>query len=84
MADVYLLVGGRPFKVKPGHDVETVIAQQKARGCEVVRCKKPPTIKTMSAWLADGIARATDGCRVEPDGACSHGHKSWLLVLGYI
>ena len=26
----------------------------------------------------------TDGCRVEPDGICPHGHKSWLLELGYI
>ena len=27
---------------------------------------------------------ATDGCRVEPDGECQHGAKSWLIVLGYI
>ena len=25
--------------------------------------------------------RATDGCTVEPDGTCPHGHSSWLLVL---
>ncbi len=46
--------------------------------------KKPPSIKTMEKWMNDGIARATDGCRVEPDGICSHGKKSWLLILGLI
>ena len=29
-------------------------------------------------------AVAMGGCRVEPDGTCSHGHESWLLRLGYI
>ena len=27
---------------------------------------------------------ATDGCDVEPDGHCGHGHQSWLLKLGLI
>lgn len=27
---------------------------------------------------------ATDGCTVEPDGVCPHGHPSWLLYLGEI
>ncbi len=46
--------------------------------------KKAPSIETMEKWMADGIARATDGCKVEPDGTCPHGKQSWLLVLGYI
>ena len=25
---------------------------------------------------------ATDGCEVEPDGFCPHGHPSWLVRLG--
>ncbi len=45
---------------------------------------KQPSIKTMTKWLMDGIARATDGCKVEPDGTCPHGKRSWLLELGYI
>ena len=45
---------------------------------------KRPSINTMKRWIMDGVARATDGCRVEPDGACKHGCKSWLIVLGYI
>ena len=43
-----------------------------------------PSLKTMERWMMDGVAAATDGCRVEPDGTCPHGAKSWLIVLGYI
>jgi hypothetical protein len=43
---------------------------------------KAPSIKTMERWSDAGIARATDGCKVEPDGKCPHGHSSWLLILG--
>ena len=35
-------------------------------------------------YMADGTAEATDGCLVEPDGLCDHGHASWLLYLGMI
>ena len=45
---------------------------------------KAPTIKTMERWMLDGMAKATDGCKVEPDGTCPHGKPSWLIVLGYI
>lgn len=43
-----------------------------------------PTIEQLEEWVSDGVAEATDGCRVEPDGECGHGHRSWLLVLGFI
>ena len=49
-----------------------------------MRQTKPPSIEAMERWIMDGIACATDGCRVEPDGECQHGAKSWLIVLGYI
>lgn len=45
---------------------------------------KAPSVKTMERWMMDGVARATDGCRVEPDGTCCHGKKSWMLILGCI
>ena len=48
------------------------------------RTLKPPSISTMSKWVNDGVAKATDGCRVEPDGHCPHGKASWLLELGYL
>lgn len=46
--------------------------------------KEPPSITTMERWVDNGVARATDGCKVEPDGICPHGKPSWLLELGYI
>ena len=45
---------------------------------------KPPSFATMTRWSDNGIAKSTDGCKVEPDGTCSHGHSSWMLVLGLI
>lgn len=45
---------------------------------------KRPTLRRIEQWDAAGYCRATDGCRVEPDGWCSHGHVSWLLYLGLI
>lgn len=46
--------------------------------------RKAPTVGTMERWMEEGVARATDGCRVEPDGVCEHGHASWILRLGLI
>ncbi len=43
-----------------------------------------PTLEQVQFWILDGLAEATDGCEVEPDGLCPHGHKSWLLHLGYV
>jgi len=43
-----------------------------------------PTIEQLMEWSDDGVAEATDGCRVEPDGYCEHGCPSWLIELGYI
>jgi hypothetical protein len=48
------------------------------------KARKAPSLATMERWMSAGVAKATDGCRVEPDGRCPHGKKSWLLVLGLI
>jgi hypothetical protein len=37
-----------------------------------------------SVLLFDENSEATDGCTVEPDGTCPHGHPSWLLYWGMI
>jgi len=49
-----------------------------------VSSEEPPDIETLMQWEAEGGCEATDGCWVEPDGNCEHGHKSWLLELGLI
>lgn len=46
--------------------------------------KPHPSLSDLNHWTFDSVCDATDGCRVEPDGICEHGHPSWLLYLGYI
>lgn len=48
-----------------------------------------PTVPTPSVgqameWADEGGAEATDGCRVEPDDVCEHGHSSWLIGSGLL
>lgn len=43
-----------------------------------------PSIDQLYEWMFDGVAEATDGCRVEPDGMCPHGHPSWMIRMGII
>lgn len=41
-----------------------------------------PDLETLEDWVYDrGYPEATDGCMVEPDGTCPHGHPSWMIVL---
>lgn len=84
MKTVYILLNGKLRSLKPGVDKIAAISRLRDKGHSVMECKKPPTVSTLQKWSDDGTAKATDGCKVEPDGTCSHGHKSWLLVLGYI
>lgn len=43
-----------------------------------------PSVEEMMDWDNDGGCEATDGCWVEPDGKCEHGHLSWMRRLGFI
>ena len=43
-----------------------------------------PSIAKLNKMADEGICTTPDGCKVEPDGCCTHGYKSWLLYLGYI
>ena len=43
-----------------------------------------PSIEELEEWMWDSGCEATDGCWVEPDGTCEHGHPSWLLRMGLI
>lgn len=46
--------------------------------------RQQPSMKALEHMAFDGVARATDGCQVEPDGTCPHGYPSWLMQLGYL
>ena len=41
-----------------------------------------PDFSELEFMVYDGVAEATDGCTIEPDGVCEHGHPSWLMYLG--
>lgn len=43
-----------------------------------------PSVGQAMEWLDEGGAEATDGCWVEPEGTCEHGHSSWLIGMGLI
>jgi hypothetical protein len=43
-----------------------------------------PDTEQLTRWALDSVVEATDGCSVEPDGVCPHGHPSWFLRLGLI
>jgi len=76
------LVGSRVYRI-PAHNDATfkdLIARQGKEYKQV----KPPSLATMERWSDNGVAKATDGCKVEPDGECPHGHKSWMMVMGVI
>lgn len=46
--------------------------------------EETPDEDELREMVFDSVVTATDGCEVEPDGTCPHGHRSWLLVLGMI
>lgn len=43
-----------------------------------------PSFETVLHWSREGIAEATDGCTVEPDGDCPHSFPSWCKVFGIL
>jgi hypothetical protein len=43
-----------------------------------------PSLARLERMANAAAVPATDGCMVEPDGYCEHGHQSWLLRLHYI
>ena len=82
---VYLKIGNKLFRSKPNADVGAIVDRFRAKGHKVtVFNRRPPAMRILERWSLDGIAQATDGCRVEPDGCCMHGHNSWLLEMGLI
>jgi len=76
---VYNKVNKKLGSLKPGIDKDKFFAKWPG----VVQVNKMPGIKTLEKY-SDGISRALDGCKVEPDGVCCHGLPSWLIVAGLI
>ena len=45
---------------------------------------EPDMLELLENSFFDSGCEATDGCWVETDGICEHGHPSWLLRWGMI
>jgi hypothetical protein len=45
---------------------------------------RKPSIEQLEEWAFDDACEATDGCVVEHDGTCPHGHPSWLMRLAIL
>lgn len=61
-----------------------IIGEQEMFKIVVMRKLKLPSQRTLEKYSFDGISRCPDGCKVEPDGTCIHGDRSWLLIAGVI
>ena len=83
---LYVYRSNRVIKIKDGITLDTL----KESGYfdkhpDTIVCSSvPPQNATMEKWVSNGIARAIDGCRVEPDGTCMHNKPSWLIALNLI
>jgi len=45
---------------------------------------REPDLAQLMEWLFGDLSEATDGCTVQHDGICPHGHPSWLLRLEFV
>ena len=83
---LYVYRFNRVIKIKDGITLDTL----KESGYfikhpDTIVCSSvPPQNATMEKWVENGIARAIDGCKVEPDGTCPHNKPSWLIAMGLI
>ncbi len=55
--------------------------EYKARVPEAIKTNKPPSIKTLEKWDYNGYSKTPCGCKVEPDGICEHGIRSWTDII---
>lgn len=79
----------KPCTVQLRYKRNLMVASVSVKAGQAAREPKPaapkqPSIATMERWISNGVAKATDGCTVEPDGHCEHGKPSWLLQMGVI
>lgn len=64
---------------------ESVLRPGRPRAYPAPTVPEPDQLEELEATImGDENATATDGCDVEPDGTCEHGHPSWLLRWGLI
>lgn len=65
------------------HEPETS-ASERPKGGWPEPTDDRPSYDELEGMVYDSVVDATDGCSVEPDGVCEHGHPSWLIRMGLI
>lgn len=68
-------------RMKPGVTIDYLRTKYPGKRFEEIT-EPWPTDEQFEAWVLDSVCGATDGCEVEPDGECPHGHPSWLIAIG--
>jgi hypothetical protein len=83
---LYIYRNEKLVTIKPGVTEESLrLDGYFNRHPDAIVCKGcKPSVEKAEQWMENGIAKAVDGCEVEPDGKCEHGAPSWLLVCGCI
>lgn len=74
----------REVRVRPYRPTAEASPRRQAAIWRTGSLMREPTAAVLERWAENGVAKALDGCRVEPDGHCPHGQPSWLLYLGVI
>lgn len=61
----------------------TTLAEYQRRVPDAILAKVPSS-RALIRQASVGVSKTPCGCRVEPDGECTHGRPSWLSILGLI
>jgi hypothetical protein len=65
--------------------VDECLSCRRLMGEKHVATVPRPTMSELEDIMMDTInCYATDGCDVEQDGMCEHGHQSWMLKMALI
>ncbi len=66
-------------------DVENCESCGRAKGERHIATTTRPDMDELEDMMFDTVnCYATDGCDVEQDGMCEHGHLSWFRIMGLI
>lgn len=77
-----VLGGSATFRLKEGDTVAQWKERIQKNGLMITSKRTTmPSMRTMEKWVSDGIVPTPDGCRVEPDGICEHGWRSFTYHI---
>jgi hypothetical protein len=77
------VINGQLFSMRPNVTLDWLKLKHPSKSVLKVSSRKP-SLNALNGFIEDGSCPTTDGCRVECNGECEHGHPSWLKVLSMI